>query len=89
MRPDIPVPADPAPFTPRLLLGPVVGSDRQCYRLGYGGGYFDRTLAELLVAGHAFHVLGIGYAAAEIASIQPLPHDIRLQAIVTEAAVIQ
>ena len=42
---NIPVPADPATFTPRLLVAPVVGFDADCYRLGYGGGYFDRTLA--------------------------------------------
>lgn len=86
---NIPVPADPEPFTPRLLLGPVVGFDRQCYRLGYGGGYFDRTLAELRAAGTAFDVMGIGYAAAEIASIKPLPHDIALQAIVTESDLVR
>jgi 5-formyltetrahydrofolate cyclo-ligase len=81
---NIPVPADPATFTPQLLIAPVVGFDRQCYRLGYGGGYFDRTLALLQMQGRAFHVAGIGYSAAEIASIQPLEHDIALQAIVTD-----
>jgi 5,10-methenyltetrahydrofolate synthetase len=86
---DIPVPADHADFTPQLLLAPVVGFDRQCYRLGYGGGYFDRTLAELAATRQPFQALGVGFAAAEILSIQPLDHDIRLQAIVTEAAVIQ
>jgi 5-formyltetrahydrofolate cyclo-ligase len=85
---DIPVPADSAQFIPRLLLAPVVGFDRQCYRLGYGGGYFDRTLAELRGAGAPFDVMGIGYSAAQIESLQPLPHDIALQAIVTERAVI-
>ncbi|MET0279537.1 MAG: 5-formyltetrahydrofolate cyclo-ligase [Steroidobacteraceae bacterium] len=86
---DIPVPADPATLTPRLLLAPVVGFDRLCYRLGYGGGYFDRTLAELRGAALPFQALGVGYAAAEIPSVRPLPHDIGLQAIVTDVAVIQ
>lgn len=81
---NIPVPADPATFTPQLLLAPVVGFDRQCYRLGYGGGYFDRTLALLRSLQRPFHVIGVGYAAAGIASIRPLPHDIALNAIITE-----
>jgi 5-formyltetrahydrofolate cyclo-ligase len=83
---NIPVPADPAPFTPEFLLAPVVGFDRQCYRLGYGGGYFDRTLALLDERMQAYRVLGVGYAAAELPSIRPLPHDIALHGIVTEQA---
>lgn len=85
---NIPVPADPAEFVPELLLAPVVGFDRHCYRLGYGGGYFDRTLAMLDRAGQSHRTLGVGYAMSEIPSIQPLPHDIRLHAIATEAGVI-
>ena len=81
---NIPVPADPAAYTPQLLVAPVVGFDRQCYRLGYGGGYFDRTLALLQAQQRAFHVAGVGYSSAEIASIRPLDHDIALQAIVTD-----
>jgi 5-formyltetrahydrofolate cyclo-ligase len=78
------VPADPTPFVPQLLIAPVVGFDRQCYRLGYGGGYFDRTLALLQSRQRSFHVTGIGYAASELATIHPLPHDIPLQGVVTE-----
>jgi 5,10-methenyltetrahydrofolate synthetase len=81
---NIPVPADPATFIPQLLIAPVVGFDRQCFRLGYGGGYFDRTLALLQAQQRAFHVAGVGYSSAEIASIQPLDHDIALHAIVTD-----
>lgn len=83
---NIPVPVDPATYTPQLLVAPVVGFDSQCYRLGYGGGYFDRTLALLLQQHRSFHVTGVGYAAAQIATIHPLPHDIPLQGIVTENA---
>jgi 5,10-methenyltetrahydrofolate synthetase len=81
---NIPVPADPATFTPQLLISPVVGFDRQCYRLGYGGGYFDRTLALLQSQQREYHVMGVGYAASELATIHPLPHDIALHGIVTE-----
>jgi len=83
---NIPVPADPTPFVPQLLIAPVVGFDRQCYRLGYGGGYFDRTLEMLQKQQRAFHVMGIGYATAQIATIHPLPHDIPLHGIVTDVA---
>lgn len=83
---NIPVPADPEEVTPQLLLAPVVGFDAQCYRLGYGGGYFDRTLALLRSLQVKFHAIGVGYAATELPSIHPLPHDIALDTVVTERA---
>jgi 5-formyltetrahydrofolate cyclo-ligase len=86
---NIPVPAAREPFTPQLLLAPVVGFDPQCYRLGYGGGYFDRTLALLDSRQCIYRTVGIGYDAARLESIQPLPHDIALHAIVTELALIE
>lgn len=86
---NIPVPADPAPFTPQLLVSPVVGFDSRCYRLGYGGGYFDRTLALLQSRRSPFHVLGVGYAMSRLETIHPLPHDIPLQGIVTEESSFQ
>ena len=86
---NIPVPVDKAEYTPQLLIAPVVGFDSSCYRLGYGGGYFDRTLALLQARGAAFDVAGVGYAAARIDTIHPLGHDIPLQAIVTEAETIR
>jgi 5,10-methenyltetrahydrofolate synthetase len=81
---NIPVPADPAEFTPRLLLAPVVGFDARGYRLGYGGGYFDRTLALLRSLQVEFHAIGIGYAEAELPTIHPLPHDIALDTVITD-----
>jgi 5,10-methenyltetrahydrofolate synthetase len=81
---DIPVPADRATHTPQLLISPVVGFDTRCYRLGYGGGYFDRTLAQLRAQQVNFQVLGVGYANSKLDSIHPLPHDIPLHDIVTE-----
>jgi 5,10-methenyltetrahydrofolate synthetase len=83
---DIPYPADGAFVTPDIALAPVVGFDRQCYRLGYGGGYFDRTLAALRPRPR---VIGVGYEAAALATIHPLPHDIPMECIVTERRVLQ
>jgi 5-formyltetrahydrofolate cyclo-ligase len=78
---NIPVPADGAPVVPDITLAPVVGWDAAGYRLGYGGGYFDRTLAALAPQPLA---IGIGLCAARVATIFPQPHDIAMLAIVTE-----
>ena len=77
---NIPHPADGAEVVPEVLLAPLVGYDAQGYRLGYGGGFFDRTLAQL--AGAPL-VLGVGYPFAAIPTIHPQPHDIAMSAIVT------
>jgi 5,10-methenyltetrahydrofolate synthetase len=77
---NIPVPADGRELVPDIIIAPVVGYDDQCYRLGYGGGYFDRTLAALDTPRR---VIGIGYASARIATVHPLPHDIPMDTIVT------
>ncbi|HJR21585.1 MAG TPA: 5-formyltetrahydrofolate cyclo-ligase [Dongiaceae bacterium] len=79
---NIPIPDTRERVTPRLLLAPVVGFDPQRYRLGYGGGYFDRTLAAL--TGPRI-VIGVGYDSQAIATIHPLPHDIPMDRIVTES----
>lgn len=83
---NIPIPAEGAPVTPEVILAPVVGFDPQGYRLGYGGGYFDRTLAALPPGWRAY---GVGYAMAALPTIHPLPHDIALHAIVTPQTVFR
>jgi len=79
---NIPVPAEGAYITPDITLAPVVGWDAAGYRLGYGGGYFDRTLAAITPTPLA---IGVGLDAARIATIYPQPHDIPMQAVVTES----
>ena len=81
---NIPVPADGPDIVPDITLSPVVGWDGAGYRLGYGGGYFDRTLAALTPRPLA---IGIGLDAAQIATIYPQPHDIPMQVIVTETGI--
>jgi len=66
---------------PDLLLMPVNAFDSQGYRLGYGGGYFDRTLAALDPRPLA---VGVGFELARVASTLPGAHDIALDAVVTE-----
>jgi 5-formyltetrahydrofolate cyclo-ligase len=80
---NIPVPADGAPVIPDVVIAPLVGFDPQNYRLGYGGGFFDRTLAALPKKPL---VIGVGYSSQAIATIYPQPHDIPMDRIVTGAA---
>ncbi|HWB49021.1 MAG TPA: 5-formyltetrahydrofolate cyclo-ligase [Stellaceae bacterium] len=81
---DIPVPEKRELVIPSMVLAPVVGFDAAGYRLGYGGGYFDRTLASLDPRPLA---IGVGFAAQRIATIHPQPFDIPMDVIVTEAGV--
>jgi len=79
---NIPVPADGARLTPTVVISPLVGYDPGCYRLGYGGGFFDRTLAALSPRPR---VIGVGHPMAAIPTIYPQPHDIPMDIIVTGA----
>ena len=75
------VPSEASEVIPDIALAPVVGWDRAGYRLGYGGGYFDRTLAALSPRPL---VVGIGLQSARVATIYPQPHDIPMDVILTE-----
>ena len=78
----IPIPPEGAEvLAPDVVITPVVGFDRACYRLGYGGGYYDRTLASLP---ERPLFVGVGYAQAALESIYPQPHDIPLDLVLTE-----
>jgi 5,10-methenyltetrahydrofolate synthetase len=83
-RHDIPIPRDGTELIPGIVLLPLVAFDPQGFRLGYGGGYFDRTLAQLVPRPLA---IGVGFELGRVRDIRPQPHDIRLDAIVTEAGV--
>ena len=78
---NIPVPAQSHPVTPDIVIAPVVGFDFGCYRLGYGGGFFDRTLAAM---GDRVRAIGVGYATARLPTIYPQWHDVPMDLIVTE-----
>ncbi|MDP3033279.1 MAG: 5-formyltetrahydrofolate cyclo-ligase [Rhodocyclaceae bacterium] len=80
----IPVPQAEQCVTPDVLLLPLVACDPNGYRLGYGGGYFDRTLAANVPRPLA---IGVGFELAIVPSIYPEPHDIPLDIIVTEVMV--
>ena len=77
---NIPVPETEDEVVPDILLAPLVGFDLQKYRLGYGGGYFDRTLER---RGAEAIVIGVGYASQALQTIHPQPHDVPMSRIVT------
>jgi 5-formyltetrahydrofolate cyclo-ligase len=78
----IPIPEKREIVLPQAVLAPLVGFDRQCYRLGYGGGYFDRTLTALSPRPLA---IGVGFELSRIDTIYPQPFDVPMDLVVTEA----
>jgi 5-formyltetrahydrofolate cyclo-ligase len=78
-------PAEDAPrVVPHVVIMPLLGFDAAGTRLGYGGGYYDRTLATL---DPAPRIVGVAFAAQELAHIPRAPHDRPLDAVVTENGV--
>jgi 5-formyltetrahydrofolate cyclo-ligase len=72
---------------PEVLVVPLLSFDRRGYRLGYGGGYYDRTL-RLLRGRRPTVAIGFAFAAQEVPEVPTEPTDERLDLIVTEAEVI-
>ena len=77
------VPADGAALVPDLLVVPMLAFDADLYRLGYGGGFYDRTLAALR-AGGGCRAVGFAYAAQEVAAVPREATDAPLDELVTE-----
>jgi 5,10-methenyltetrahydrofolate synthetase len=78
----IPIPAaQTVSPPPDIVLLPLVAFDADGYRLGYGGGYFDRTLAALSPRPAAW---GVGFELSHTEALRPQPHDVPLDLIVTE-----
>lgn len=80
-------PADAPELDPQVLLVPLLAFDRAGYRLGYGGGFYDRTLVRLRAAGPCT-AIGVAYAAQEVAEVPRDATDARLDAIVTELEMV-
>lgn len=72
---------------PQVLIVPLLAFDRCGYRLGYGGGFYDRTLEDLRAAGPVT-AIGFAFAAQEMEAVPTEPTDQRLDLIVTEAGAI-
>lgn len=77
---NIPFPADGAIVAPTVVIAPLVGFDAAGFRLGYGGGFFDRTLASFASRPLA---IGVGHPLCAMPTIHPQPHDIPMDWIVT------
>lgn len=75
--------ADREEITPDVVLVPLLGFDGAGHRLGYGGGFYDRTLAALREKGKV-EAIGIGFSEQEVDSLPAGDHDERLDWIVTE-----
>ena len=85
---DTEVPGEDKPeLVPQLLLVPLLAFDRSGYRLGYGGGFYDRTLSGLR-AQHHVQAVGVAFAAQEIEQVPRDAMDHRLDWIVTEREAI-
>lgn len=81
----IPVPASGSAVLPDAIVVPCVGFNRAAYRLGYGGGWFDRTLPLLP---DSVRVVGVAFGFQATDAFEPQPHDRPMHCIVTEAGVI-
>ena len=81
---DIPYPVDSAEVVPEAVLLPMNGWDSGGYRLGYGAGFFDRTLASF---SKRPIVIGVSYEQAKLETIHPQPWDIPMDFVVTERGV--
>jgi 5-formyltetrahydrofolate cyclo-ligase len=79
--------AEAAEVEPDVLLVPLLAFDRAGHRLGYGGGYYDRTLA-LLRERKPVAAIGLAYAAQEVPKVPATPRDALLDLVLTERDVI-
>ena len=82
------IPAEGAWIEPEILIVPMVAWDRRGFRLGYGGGFYDRTL-EGLRAKRPTLAIGFAFAAQELPAVPVEPVDQPLDAMVTETGVIR
>jgi 5,10-methenyltetrahydrofolate synthetase len=80
----LPVPEGTEAVMPDALLIAPVGFDARGFRLGYGGGYFDRTLAAMRPSPLK---IGVAYELSRMPTIHPLAHDIAMDFIVTETGI--
>ena len=75
-----------AEIVPDIVLVPLAAFDRAGHRIGYGGGHYDRTLAQLRKS-HVIKAVGLGFAAQEVEVILALSHDVALDYVLTEKQV--
>ncbi len=77
------VPENPKWLTPELLLCPMLGFDSACQRMGYGGGFYDRTIAAL----SPVQAMGFAYAGQQVDHLPTEPTDMPLDGVITETGI--
>lgn len=82
------VPAEGEFLLPDVLITPLLSFDRRGYRLGYGGGFYDRTF-EALNTVKPVKGVGFAYSVQQVAEVPVEPTDFQLDAIVTETGVLR
>jgi 5-formyltetrahydrofolate cyclo-ligase len=81
-------PTDAATLRPDVVLVPLLAFDGSGHRLGYGGGYYDRTLAKLRTEGPLL-VVGVAYSAQKVDRLLGTDHDQRVDAVLTELGIVR
>ena len=78
-------PPEAARVTPQVMLIPCIAVDQLRYRLGYGGGFYDRTVAALSPRPV---LVGVAFDCGRVKNLAPQPHDIRMDLVITESGVL-
>lgn len=81
----ISVPADGVTVCPDVIIVPMIGFDADRHRLGFGGGFYDRTLTSV---GKDVATIGIAFSECGLPSIYPQPHDVPMHAVVTDKGIL-
>lgn len=82
----------PEPFEavmPDVMVIPCVGFDPRCFRLGYGAGFYDRTLGDTAFAARPVIAIGVAYDGCEITHFEAQAHDRPLDCVLTETRLIK
>jgi len=74
---------------PEFIIAPLAAFDRRGGRIGYGAGYYDKAIADLVARGKEFRVAGVAFACQEVAHVPVEPHDVPLASIATERELIR
>ncbi len=73
---------------PDVILAPMLAFDAGCWRLGYGGGFYDRTIANLRDQGRDVRVIGLAFSGQKVAAVPTGPYDMALDAVLTPEGLV-
>ena len=68
---------------PDVILAPMLAFDGACWRLGYGGGFYDRSIGGMRQAGHKVVAIGIAFSGQQVEQVPTGPYDMALDAVLT------